>query len=250
MDNCSKEDDLIALRSLAAEQKCTLIENKENRGYNAGNNIGLRYAAKKGYEYALIANPDMEFPQTNYLRDLVTHMSNKNIVVCGSDIRTPEGIHQNPKVREKDDWRKSFSWIKVLLKKKGSGKIPDWIGDPYKSSYCRALNGCCILLRMSFVKAIDFFDEHIFLYGEEPILGRQVELAQKQMYYSANIYAVHDHKKSKEGTSSFCSKHWKHSQLHYIKTYSNLPFVGKLLSIVSVLTYFMTLNIYHKIKTK
>lgn len=26
-------------------------------------NIGLRYAANKGYEYALIANPDMEFPQ-------------------------------------------------------------------------------------------------------------------------------------------------------------------------------------------
>ena len=62
VDNCSRKEDASAVEQLAAEQGCTFIAAKENRGYNAGNNIGLRYAANKGYKYALIANPDMEFP--------------------------------------------------------------------------------------------------------------------------------------------------------------------------------------------
>lgn len=74
MDNCSKEEDVIALRDLAQEQGCTLIENKENRGYNAGNNIGLRYASERGYKYALIANSDMEFPQPDYIARMVAKM--------------------------------------------------------------------------------------------------------------------------------------------------------------------------------
>ena len=48
VDNCSRKEDALAVEKLAAEQGCTFIAAKENRGYNAGNNIGLRYAANKG----------------------------------------------------------------------------------------------------------------------------------------------------------------------------------------------------------
>ena len=74
VDNCSRADDVEQLCQLCKEQDCILIENHENRGYNAGNNIGLRYAAEKGYKYAMIANPDMEFPQTDYVTRLVDAM--------------------------------------------------------------------------------------------------------------------------------------------------------------------------------
>ena len=48
VDNCSRKEDALAVEKLATEQGCTFIAAKENRGYNAGNNIGLRYAANKG----------------------------------------------------------------------------------------------------------------------------------------------------------------------------------------------------------
>ena len=48
VDNCSRKEDASAVEQLAAEQGCIFIAAKENRGYNAGNNIGLRYAANKG----------------------------------------------------------------------------------------------------------------------------------------------------------------------------------------------------------
>ena len=68
VDNCSpREGEQDTIRQLCIVEGCTFIQAKENRGYNAGNNIGLRYASEKGYKYALIANPDMRFPQTDYV---------------------------------------------------------------------------------------------------------------------------------------------------------------------------------------
>lgn len=250
VDNCSCEDDRKAVETLCKEQGCTFIANNENRGYNAGNNVGLRYAAEKGYEFALIANPDMEFPQTGYLTTLLAKMrEDEDIMVCGSDIITPLGVHQNPKKRGYDNLSDYFSWITDILganKKKNDN--PEWIEDPAVSKYCRCLNGCCFLIRMNFIERIGFFDENTFLYGEEPILGAQVEENGKKMYYTAKTFAVHAHMKSKEGSSTFCNKHWKHSRLYYVKRYSKFLWIKKQLALMSIKLYFLSLNIKHSFK--
>ena len=249
VDNCSEEKEIKAIKQLCKKTDCTLITNNKNLGYNAGNNVGLRYAASKGYEYALIANPDMEFPQSDYLQKMTAIMeTDKDIAVCGSDIVTPLGIHQNPKRVGEGKWQDSFHWIKDIFHKKNTSEVPDWIEAPEKSRYCESLNGCCFMLRMSFVKEIGYFDERTFLYGEEPILARQVELSGKKMYYNASAQAIHDHKKSKEGTPAYCSKHWKHSQILYIRHYSGYPIWGKIYAEFSTHLYFVALNIYHKIR--
>lgn len=250
VDNCSRVEERKAVEEFCKESRCTFIANSENNGYNAGNNIGLRYAAEKGYELALIANPDMEFPQTDYIARLVEKMQeDENIVVCGSDISTPEGEHQNPKRRGADNLKGYFYWIKDIFNKgKKRSDKPAWIEDPTVSKYCNWLNGCCILIRMDFIKDIGFFDENTFLYGEEPILGAQVEENGKRMYYTASTFAVHAHIKSKEGSKTFCNKHWKHSRLHYIRKYSKLPWIKRQLAILSMQLYFISLNIKHWIK--
>ena len=183
VDNCSRVEERKAVEEFCKESGCTFIANSENKGYNAGNNAGLRYAAEKGYEFALIANPDMEFPQTDYITRLVEKMQkDENIVVCGSDIRTQEGVHQNPKRRGADNLKGYFYWIKDIFNKgKKRSDKPMWIEDPTVSKYCNCLNGCCILIRMGFIKDIGFFDENTFLYGEEPILGAQVEERDKMI---------------------------------------------------------------------
>ena len=103
------------------------------------------------------------------------------------------------------------------------------------------------LIKIYFLKEIEFFDERMFLYGEEPILGRQVELAGDRMYYYAGVSCVHAHKKSKEGSSAFCSKHWQNSQLLYIRHYSKQPMYGKLLAELSCRLYFGLLNLKHRL---
>ena len=248
VDNCSREDDRNAVETLCKEQNCTFIANCENRGYNAGNNIGLRYAAVKGYEYALIANPDMEFPQTGYIAALLAKMrEDENIVVCGSDIVDSDSTHQNPMDKE-GNWKDSFWWIKEIFGGNRKNTAYDYIGNKQESRYCHKVSGCCFMTRMSFLKEIDFFDEEVFLYCEEAILSRQVEFTGKKMYYLATAQAVHRHVKSEKGDPVKRFKTWGKSRCYFIDKYSNDHWLGRQIAKLSMRLYVLTFTLYNKIK--
>ena len=194
VDNCSS--DAKAAEVFCKEQGCTFIAGHENRGYNAGNNIGLRYAAKKGYKYAMIANPDMEFPQTNYVSCLFSIMEqDPNVVVVGSDILGPNNIHQNPV--DVDSFWSEFLWPLEVFKHKLSPQKKRYVAN---SGYCQMLSGCCFGIRMSLCKQLNFFDENVFLYCEEPILAYQVKSLGLKLYYTASCYAIHRHIESAKGS--------------------------------------------------
>lgn len=216
VDNCSSEDDLENLRFLCEEEQCTLIENHENKGYNAGNNIGLRYAADKGYEYALIANPDMEFPDSSYISKLLEVMETKaEVAVCGSNILGLDGKRQSP--RKFISYKEELLWFLQGIWKKLTKK-PTILEA--QNQYCDILMGSCILVRMSFIKKIGYFDEKVFLYCEEAILGKQVKSLGRKMYYNNEVTAVHAHVPSAKG--SFVKRHdiyWK-SRWYYLTKYA------------------------------
>lgn len=234
VDNCSPDGDKV--KALCQEEGCTFIPSKENRGYNAGNNIGLRYAANKGYKYALIANPDMEFPQTDYVRKLVETMeTDSHIVVAGSDIIGPNGVHQNPMMRD-GDWRSSFGWIKGILTKQKTGAY-DFIDNYAENHYCWKVSGCCLMVHLDFMKKIGFFDEYPFLYCEEAILSRQVETAGKRMYYTKDIQAIHRHVASTKGDPIVRFRQWKRSRIYFINRYSGDSWIGKKIACFSMQLY-------------
>lgn len=246
VDNYSHEKERGAVKKLCLEERCTFIPSKENRGYNAGNNIGLRYAVKKGYKYALIANPDMEFPQTDYLaRVLETMESDKSIAVCGSDIITAEGIHQNPMKRD-GDWKQSFGWISDTINNKTADSY-SFIDNHQKSHYCCKVSGCCLMVRLSFILEIHYFDEYPFLYCEEAILSRQVENMEKwTMYYLAGTYAVHRHIKKTSSLSANQFMQLRRSRIYFIKKYGGDHWIGRIMAILSIRVYAL-LNILHSL---
>jgi hypothetical protein len=222
VDNCSpKEGELDAIQRLCIDMDCTFIPAKENRGYNAGNNIGLRYASEKGYKYALIANPDMEFPQTDYLKKMVEVMEkDDDIVVCGSDIIESRGIHQNPMMRD-GDWKSSFGWLKDILGRKRVVDSYDFIDNYKECHYCAKVSGCCLMVRLSYMQYIGYFDEHVFLYCEEAILSRQVERDEKKMYYLADTQAIHRHISSDKGDPVKQYKSWGVSRRYFEEKYND-----------------------------
>ena len=248
VDNCSQDNDRKAVELLCKEQGCTFIANNENKGYNAGNNVGLRYAAEKGYGFALIANPDMEFPQTDYLATLLAKMQeDADLVVCGSDIIGADGIHQSPMGKE-GNWRGSFAWIKEIFGKKKKSDAYDFIDNYKESHYCHKVSGCCFMIRTSFLEEINFFDEKVFLYCEEAILSRQVEMAGKRMYYLATAQAVHRHVKNEKGDPVKRFKAWGKSRCYFIDRYSNDHWFGKQIAKLSMKLYVATFTLYNKLK--
>lgn len=242
VDNGSRTEEVETVEELCREKGCTFIAVKENRGYNAGNNIGLRYAYEKGYEYALIANPDMEFPNPLYLSTLVSVMQkDPEIVVAGTDIVTPEGVHQNPMLAD-GNWTTSFGWIKDVIHPRKKDEAFAFVGDSDKSGECAKLSGCALMIRVDFAKEMGFFDEYPFLYCEEAILSKQVKHAKKKMHYEASIQAVHRHIPSTKGDPRPRFRHWRRSRLYYTRKYSDYPWYGRIYAIFSWRLYFWLLN--------
>lgn len=224
-----------------------LIRAEENRGYSAGNNIGLRRATELGAKYALVINPDMELTDVNYIARLVEVMErDEDVVVAATDIVTPEGIHQNPMLPD-GDWHSAFGWVKEILSRKKPVDTYSFI-DNYKESHeCAKVSGCCLMLRMSFVEQIGYFDEYPFLYCEEAILARQVEMAGKKMFYLADTQAVHRHVKSEKGDPVKRFKHWQRSRIYFYKRYSKDSWLGRQISILSMRLYVLAFTVYKKI---
>lgn len=247
VDNNSPDRDRLA--AFAQEADCTFISSKENRGYNAGNNLGLRYAVECGYGYALIANPDMEFPQSDYIAKLVDVMeSDHDIVVAGTDIIGSDGRHQSPMFRD-GNWTESLDWIRSSFRKPKTDTY-EFIDNYSESHYCAKVSGCCLMMRLDFIKEIGFFDENPFLYCEEAILARQVEAAGKRMYYTASLQAIHQHIPSKKGDSVKRFRRWKRSRIYFIERYSGDCWLGKKISILSISLYVLLLSFVMKIRKK
>ena len=247
VDNCSHSEEHDAAKAICDETGATFIANNRNSGYNAGNNVGLRYAAEKGYRFALIANPDMEFPQDDYLVKMLTAInSDEDIVVCGSDIVGIDGRHQSPMFRD-GDWHGCWGWVTSFFKKKRT-ESDDFIDNFATSHYCAKVSGCCLLVRLSFVESIGFFDEYPMLYCEEAILSRQVEGAGKKMYYTTDAQAVHAHRKSEKGNPAMRFKQWRRSRLYFIKKYSGDTAFGRFMAGLSIILYTATLTLVHYIK--
>lgn len=247
VDNCSRAEERDAAKAICDETGTTFIANAINGGYNAGNNVGLRYAAEKGYEYALIANPDMQFPQKDYLKNLIKPMLNDSeIVVCGSDIVGVDGRHQSPMFRD-GDWHGCWGWVGGFFKK-NKGETYDFIDNFATSHYCAKVSGCSLLVNLDFIKSIGFFDEYPMLYCEEAILGRQVENAGKKMFYTTETQAVHAHRKNEKGNPIPRFKQWRRSRLYFIKKYSGDTAFGKFMASLSMRMYMGIMIMISKLK--
>ena len=235
----------VQLRLLEKKQ-IEFIRAEENRGYSAGNNIGLRRAVELGCEYVLVVNPDMEIVDPYYVEKLVAVMQvDEDVVVAATDIVTPEGVHQNPMLPD-GNWRTSFGWVTSLLRPQKRAEAYDFIGDYAVSGYCAKVSGCCLMLRCSFLQEIGYFDEYPFLYCEEAILASQVARAGKRMYYLADAQAMHRHIKSEKGDPVKRFKHWQRSRIYFYKKYSSDSWLGRQISILSMRMYVLAYTVYKR----
>lgn len=247
VDNCSKKPSLNVIRNFCYNESIHLIENNKNNGYNAGNNIGLKYAFNKGYKYALIANPDMEFPDKDMLQILVDRMSN-DIVVVAPDIRGIDNSHQNP-YKRLGDWKHSFYWIGNVIRSIIDSNAKDSLFDDWsKSHYCAMVSGCCFLIDLKFADAIGYFDEGVFLYCEESILSRQVEQLKYKMWYCANTYAVHAHIEKAKGNPNPRIRIWYRSKKYFIRNYSGNSWIGRQIAYFSAWLNCMVQLMIHSVK--
>lgn len=157
VDNASSDGTPARVR--AAFPRAQVLETGVNGGFAAGNNVGLRIALERGYDYALLLNNDTEVAP-DFLDHLVAAAeADPQIGIAGPLIcyyERPELIWSAGGVI---DWRGGTSAMRG-------------IGERDRGQYAAPapvdfVTGCALLCRRAALERAGLLDERFFMYYEE-----------------------------------------------------------------------------------
>lgn len=219
-----------------------LVRNSIDAGFSGGNNVGFRVASLLGIKFALLVSPDVYIQNMSYMEIMLNYMqSEENIVVAGSDIIGLDNLHYSP--QNMPTFSEEFFWLFYHFKDASIRKFnyTHVISD-------EKLHGCCMLFDVAFLKSINYLDENVFMYCEEPILTRRVQKAGGDLLYISDICALHAHDIKKKGNSSLRMLMYIKSRKYYIWKYSRYSYAEKVLLTASYQLRYILHCIKYKLK--
>ena len=230
VDNKSpKKIDDNSLLYLENNTKVELIFHNENKGYSAGNNVGLKKSIDDECDYVMICNSDIIFVDETIDNMIEFLKNNKNVGLVG------------PQIYNKDD---VFQPLYMKCKLTGIGKIKNMMlhtklsflvkkfrnkfimfDEVKKPTKMFGVSGCCFMMTSKCLKYLYPLDETTFLYEEEYIIGAILENSDFDVYVIPNTHVIHNHSVSIGGISRFSYNCLIESEQHYLKKYIKSPFV-------------------------
>lgn len=225
VDNCSTDDSLEKLRAVCREDdKLVLLSADKNGGYGYGNNLGVCYAANQDQAtHVLIANPDVMMTEV-CLRQLL-HMFENH----------PDGAIVTAKMQDAQYGDMKNGWplrgfVRELLSMGPVSRrlfrclleYPDSYTCGRKAVYVDAVHGSMLMVDAGKFLDAGGYDEEIFLYEEEAVLGWRMKTAGYRSILVLNQSYRHEH--SASISKSFAGelqrqKLREKSTLHYMKHY-------------------------------
>ena len=190
IDNSPTDD----LRGLANHQRIEYYHNPSNPGFGAAHNIALKKAIYFGSKYHLVLNPDVYF-EAGTIEKIVQYMDeNTTIGNLMPKVVYPDGAIQYlcKLLPTPYDWiGRRFNPLKPMVDKRnqifelrftGYNQIME---VPY-------LSGCFMFLRLDAIKEVGFFDEGIFMYGEETDLCRRLIAKNYKTIFYPEVTITHE----------------------------------------------------------
>lgn len=202
VDNDSRNDSLARIRENLAERRwaCDFAEEREletagrlrerillvqasgNRGYAAGNNLGIRAALARDCEYVLVLNNDTEV-EPGFLEPLVEHAeAHPRLGAVGPKIVDPAGHVEPSCARRRPDLLYYFfgdGFLRRLFPGNRWRRRHFYEGEyAYdQPKVVDVLSGSCMLVKTAVFEEVGLLDENTFLYLEEFILHEKMQAA-------------------------------------------------------------------------
>jgi len=185
------------LEDIYQDRRVVYMHNPSNPGFGAAHNIAIKLAIELGSKYHLVLNPDVYF-SSGVLEELVVYMDgNKEVGNVMPKVLYPDGEVQYlcKLLPTPYDWiGRRFNPIKKLVEKRNElfelkftnyNKIME---VPY-------LSGCFMFLNLEAIKKIGFFDDGIFMYGEEADLCRRLIDGGYKTVFNPEVSIIHHFEK-------------------------------------------------------
>jgi len=184
VDNSSREDQVNILKAqVPSDVHLLLLE--QNLGYSGGNNAGMRYDSGKSADYFLILNDDVIIDDPRFIEKLVNSFSEPSSQEIIAVSPLTDTVLTNKPVEYQIQVRKILAPLELLiisfalLNKIFAKTFKRFIYQeqmPYANKYmfCDSINGCAFMVKAPFMYQQNFLDDHVFLFHEELILGKQI----------------------------------------------------------------------------
>ena len=206
VDNGSDDGtpDVVALRFPEVE----IITNKQNLGFAAGFNVGIRHAFNQDADYAFIVNNDTTIDE-NALSEMMTlveddvgliapkiyYASEPDRIWSVGGMRQPLTIEMTGDAQGEID---SGQWATVI-----------------ERDY---LVGCALLISRRLCDKVGLFDERFFMYYEDSDLSLRARQAGFRLLLSPNSRVLHKVAVSSGGKGSPFERYWMaYSSVHFFR---------------------------------
>jgi len=197
VDNCSTDGSFKRLLSYSND-RISVIESEVNKGYGYGNNFGIKYATEMfKSEYILISNPDVVYDEETILKMETLLRNNKSAGVVGTMMKMKDGSYSNLSA-----WRIPTFWQAVFINASHPNKIAMIVGkrtydDILKSTEIvrevDCIPGSLLMVNRHCMEECGMYDEGIFLYGEETVLGIRMKRCGYKTLLITDDFFIHYH---------------------------------------------------------
>jgi len=226
VDNCSTDDSVSRLQALAGG-KVHVITTEKNGGYGYGNNQGIRYAHGTLHaSHVLIANPDVKVTEEciQAMKDSFLKISRLGIAAAVTKDGAGEVALSSWRINGLLGDLLDTGLITRRIFASWLNDRPELKADSEKERYVYvdAVLGSLFMADMNALMECGLYDEEVFLYYEEKILGFQLKkkgygtiLLLNQSYIHLHSVSINKNVKSILKKQAILHK----SKLHYYKNY-------------------------------
>lgn len=194
VDNCSTDDSIDKLSKLCSG-KVLLRKMKRNGGYGYGNNHGIRFLKNfDNPDYILLANPDVLIEESSLL-DLVSFMSShKNYVIAAPFmLNAKKERMESTAFRVPTCWQYIFSMGVLYSKYIHPTRYKGITDVDYEYVDVDAVAGSLFMMDTNKFLKYGMYDERMFLYCEETVLGLKIKQSPYKMALLPRSSFVHNH---------------------------------------------------------
>ncbi len=230
VDNHSNDDSPQKLKKLKLP-KLKVIINEENKGYSYAINTGAKYLIDEYKECnIIISNADVIIEKEEDIETLIKLLHRKNVGIVAPTILergTKNRGWKNP--TPKQEIILNIAYIHRFFRKKYLYYDDDYYQGDF--SIVDVLSGCFFLIQSKTLQAVNYLDDHVFLYYEENILAKKLQVKKKINLISNKVTIIHNHSVTIDKSLKRIKKYkaQKKSQYYFEVEYNNASLLERML---------------------
>jgi GT2 family glycosyltransferase len=219
VDNASYDGCAEMLKCAFPEVK--FIQNTENQGFSAANNVGFLQALG---QFVLFLNPDTVILEDaiNTMLGQMRHLKDAGAIGCR--LLNTDGSLQTSSVMPFPtilNQAFNFEALRLLFPRIAFWGIRPLFEDVGSEFVVQAVSGACILVRRDVFEKIGMFSTDYFMYSEDIDLCHRISLAGYKVYYVRTAAIIHHGGGSsrQRGVNLFSEVKMKDSTMIYLRKY-------------------------------